>query len=67
MAAELAGQVLRRVAAEGEEVAEGQVLLVLEALKMEIEVKAPRAGRVARILVEKDQTVAVGDGLVELA
>ena len=33
---------------------------------MEIEVKAPRAGRVAAIFVEKDQTVAVGDGLVEL-
>lgn len=67
VAAELAGQVLRLVAAEGDEVAEGDVLIMLEALKMEIEVKAPRAGRVASILVEKDQTVAVGDVLVELA
>ena len=67
VAAELAGQVLGLVAAEGDEVAEGDVLIMLEALKMEIEVKAPRAGRVASILVEKDQTVAVGDVLVELA
>lgn len=66
VAAELAGQVLRLEAKEGDRVPEGGVLLVLEALKMEIEVKAPRAGRVASILVEKDQAVAVGDGLVEL-
>jgi len=66
VAAELAGQVLRLEAKQGDRVPEGSVLLVLEALKMEIEVKAPRAGRVAAILVEKDQTVAVGDGLVEL-
>lgn len=67
VAAELAGQVLRVEVKEGDTVPEGGLLLVLEALKMEIEVKAPRAGRVAAILVEKDQTVAVGDGLVELA
>lgn len=65
--AELAGQILRLVARQGDEVAEGDVLLVLEALKMEIEVKAPRAGRVAAVLVEGDQSVAVGDPLVELA
>ncbi len=65
--AELAGQILRLEVRAGDTVAEGDVLVVLEALKMEIEVKAPRAGRVAAVLVAGDQTVAVGDGLVELA
>jgi pyruvate carboxylase subunit B len=66
VAAELAGQVLRVVAGEGDQVEEGDVLLMLEALKMEIEVKAPRAGTVAAILVSGDQTVGVGDALVEI-
>ena len=67
MSAELAGQVLRLACAEGDSVEAGDVLLVLEALKMEIEVQAPCAGRVAAILVVADQNVAVGDGLVEIA
>ncbi|MAG31102.1 MAG: biotin attachment protein [Deltaproteobacteria bacterium] len=65
--AELAGQVLRVVAREGDSVAEGDVLVMLEALKMEIEVKAPCSGTVAAILVSGDQTVASGDPLVEIA
>ena len=65
--AELAGQILRVVANEGDRVAEGAVLLVLEALKMEIEVKAPSAGVVSAILVSKDQSVSTGDPLVEIA
>jgi pyruvate carboxylase subunit B len=66
VSAELAGQVLRVVANEGDTVAEGDVLLLLEALKMEIEVKAPCVGTVAAVLVSGDQTVAVGDALVEI-
>ena len=46
---------------------EGDVLLMLEALKMEIEVKAPCAGTVTAIHVRGDQNVAVGDPLVEIA
>ncbi len=65
--AELAGLVLRIVAQEGDRVAEGDVLLVLEALKMEIEIKAPRAAVVTAILVSGDQKVGTGDPLVELA
>jgi len=67
ISAELAGQVLRLVASEGDQVAEGDVLLMLEALKMEIEVKAPCAGTVTAIFVAGDQNVAVGDALVEIA
>jgi len=64
--AELAGQVLRIVSGEGDSVSEGDVLLVLEALKMEIEIKAPCSGVVAAILVSGDQKVASGDELVEI-
>ncbi len=67
VSAELAGQVLRLVAQEGDQVVEGDVLLMLEALKMEIEVKAPCAGVVSAMLVAADQKVAVGDALVEIA
>jgi len=65
--AEPAGQVLRPVASEGDAVEEGDVLLVLEALKMEIEVKAPTPGTGAALVVSGDLAVAVGDGLVEIA
>jgi pyruvate carboxylase subunit B len=65
--AELAGQVLRLVANEGDHVAEGDILLMLEALKMEIEIKAPCAGTVGAILVSKDQAVSTGDALVEIS
>ncbi len=64
--AELAGQVLRIVAGEGDSVSEGDVLLILEALKMEIEIKAPCSGVVGAILVSGDQKVASGDPLVEI-
>ena len=67
VAAELAGQILRLVANEGDQVAEGDVLLVLEALKMEIEIKAPCTGTVSAILVSADQSVNTGDALVEIA
>ncbi len=65
--AELAGLVLRIVVQEGDRVAEGDVLLVLEALKMEIEIKAPCAGVVAAVLVAGEQKVSSGDPLVEIA
>jgi methylmalonyl-CoA carboxyltransferase small subunit len=40
------------------------VLLVLEAMKMETNITAPHAGKVARILVEKGENVQGGQGLV---
>jgi pyruvate carboxylase subunit B len=65
--AELSGVVLRLFVQEGDQVGEDDVLLVLEALKMEIEIKAPCAGVVAAILVSGDQKVSTGDPLVEIA
>ena len=65
--AELAGQIRRVLVSEGDSVAEGDVLLILEALKMEIEVKAPSAGVVSRVAVVGDQSVQSGELLVALS
>jgi len=53
-------------AAVGQAVAEGDTLIVLEAMKMEIPVMAPRAGTVKTVLVAEKQQVAEGEPLVVL-
>lgn len=59
----LPGTVVKIVVAEGDEVAEGDVILVIEAMKMETEIKAPKAGIVREISVTQSQVVAAGDTL----
>lgn len=46
---------------------EGAVLCVLEAMKMENEIPAPKDGKVAQVVVTKGATVGAGDTLVVLA
>jgi biotin carboxyl carrier protein len=59
--------VVRRVAvAVGDRVEAEALLVVVEAMKTEHRVVAPRAGRVGRVLVAEDQEVAAGAVLVEL-
>jgi methylmalonyl-CoA carboxyltransferase small subunit len=64
--APLAGSVARVLVEEGQDITAGEVLLVLEAMKMETEITAPRDGKVSRILVDKGTAVQAGEGLVEL-
>ena len=64
--AELSGKVLRVVVSAGQSVAAGETLLVLEALKMEMEVQSPQAGRVSEVAVKDGQQVSTGDLLVAL-
>ena len=52
--------------AAGDAVEAGQRLLSVEAMKMENELRAPRAGTVERIAVAAGQTVELGDTLVVL-
>ena len=46
---------------------EGEVLLILEAMKMETEIRAAQAGTVRGIAVKAGDAVAVGDTLLQLA
>jgi acetyl-CoA carboxylase biotin carboxyl carrier protein len=59
--ADLTASVVRVAVAIGDEVAEGATLLLVESMKMEIPVAAPRAGRVARVEVEQGDVIAEGD------
>lgn len=61
------GKVVAVLVTQGQAVAAGQGLVVIEAMKMENELKAPVAGRVARIAVVPGGTVDGGQVLVELA
>ncbi len=60
------GRVVTLLAAEGEEVAAGQGVLVLEAMKMENEIRAEHGGTVTKIHVQPGQAVDNGTPLFEL-
>jgi methylmalonyl-CoA carboxyltransferase small subunit len=64
--APLSGSVSRILVEVGQQIDAGQVLLVLEAMKMETEITAPHAGVVDVILVEKGEAVAGGEALLRL-
>ena len=63
----LAGNIFRVVAQAGAQVNEGDVLVVLEAMKMETEVRTPLAGTLRRIFVTEGQAVKSGDPLAEIS
>jgi len=64
VAAPLPGTVLDIKVSVGQQVNEGDVLIILEAMKMENEVTASTSGEVKEILAEKGATVGSGDTLV---
>jgi len=57
------GKVVRLLVAAGDTVTAGQGLLVVEAMKMQNEIKAPKAGRVVSLTAQEGATVAAGDVL----
>lgn len=63
----VAGAVWKLRAAEGDRVAAGQALLVLEAMKAEITAAAPRDGTVAALRCREGAVVAMGQRLLDLA
>ncbi|EDW7316291.1 oxaloacetate decarboxylase subunit alpha [Salmonella enterica subsp. enterica serovar 4,[5],12:b:-] len=65
--APLAGNIWKVIATEDQTVAEGDVLLILEAMKMETEIRAAQAGTVRGIAVKSGDAVSVGDTLMTLA
>jgi acetyl-CoA carboxylase biotin carboxyl carrier protein len=64
--AHIAGTVWKIEVAVGDSVAEGQTVVILESMKMEMPVESPAAGRVAAVLVKGGDAVAEGAPLVEL-
>jgi len=65
--APLSGTVARVLVAEGQDIEEGDVVVVLEAMKMETEITAPRGGTVSAVLVSAGDSVSGGQTLVEVA
>lgn len=65
--APLAGNIFKVTVGEGDHVQQGDVIIVLEAMKMETEVRAPTSGTVSAVMVKEGDVVAVGDALVNLS
>ena len=64
--APMPGTILSIDVKEWEQVKAGQILVILEAMKMENEIVAPRDGKVAAILTNKGASVNTGDKLVSI-
>jgi biotin carboxyl carrier protein len=58
--------VIRVPVVVGDDVTKGQALAILEAMKMENEVRAPMAGRITELAVQEGQTVEKGALLVTI-
>ena len=67
VSAPMPGTVSALLAEPGSALSKGQTVIVLEAMKMENEIVAPKDGALGRLFVEQGQTVQGGDPLFEMA
>lgn len=58
------GNIFKLMVSEGDSVSEGDVLLILEAMKMENEIISPRSGKVIAINTSQGSTVSAGENLM---
>ncbi|GKW52243.1 oxaloacetate decarboxylase [Pseudoalteromonas sp. NCCP-2140] len=65
--APLAGNIFKVKVKAGQTVNEGDVVIIMEAMKMETEVRAAHSGTIAEVLVAEGDSVATGDALIALA
>ncbi|TQV76985.1 oxaloacetate decarboxylase subunit alpha [Aliikangiella marina] len=65
--APLAGNIFKVLVSPGDVVAEGDVVVILEAMKMETEVRSQVAGKVTQILVKEGDAVSLSDSLISLS
>jgi biotin carboxyl carrier protein len=64
--ANMPGQIISVLAQEGQEVVEGQLVILLEAMKMENEVISPKNGKIKRLAIKQGDLVMKGDVLFEV-
>ena len=67
VAAPMPGNILRVDVKQGDKVTAGQILVILEAMKMENEIVAPKDGTVAQVVTSKGAVVDTGAPLVVIA
>jgi oxaloacetate decarboxylase (Na+ extruding) subunit alpha len=67
VSAVLAGNIFKVLVSPGDTVAEGEPLLVVEAMKMETAVAAPKTGTITGVHISEGDVVAVGDPLVSIS
>ncbi|MFK8139490.1 MAG: acetyl-CoA carboxylase biotin carboxyl carrier protein subunit [Bdellovibrionales bacterium] len=65
--APMPGKIIKLVANIGDLVKEGQLVVVMEAMKMEYSLKAPKAGKIDTINLEIGQQVSLGDSLFKIS
>ena len=65
--APLGGNIFKILIAEGQTVSKDQTLIILEAMKMETEIKSPADGVISNIHIQVGDAVAPGDLLIDIA
>jgi biotin carboxyl carrier protein len=67
VSAPMAGKIVRVLVAQGQHVESGQALLVVEAMKMQNEIRSPKTGTVERLAAREGETVNAGEVLAVIA
>lgn len=67
VASPIAGSILKVFVTEGSEIEEKAPVVLMEAMKMETYIYAPKSGKIASVKVKKGDTVQAGDTLIEYA
>jgi oxaloacetate decarboxylase alpha subunit len=64
--APLGGNIFKVLVSAGDAVEEGDVMIILEAMKMETEVRAPKAGTIGEVFIKVGDAVSVGDEMLTI-
>ena len=62
----MAGNIFKVHVSPGQSVQEGDVVIILEAMKMETEIRAPHPGTVSQVNIKEGDAVSVGDVLISM-
>jgi len=67
LAAPLSGNIFKVLVKQGHQVEEGEVVIILEAMKMETEIRAAKSGTIGEVYISEGDAVSVGDALLSIA